>query len=221
MPSDIAENLETDGFVKLNRYLPLTSSMEAFSELGRLIQLPGVAEIQLLTPRQTFDASPNTYSGNFGVQSFPLHTDLAHWFLPPRYFALRCVVGSRNVSTNLVDTQDLISIVGRKGLMRALVRPRRPLQHRLPLLRLLSTHDDGCEMFRWDSLFVEPATPTSLVVCQSVSIFLESVEPTAIQLENLGDTLIIDNWRMLHGRSRVSPSGQQRKIQRAYFGGVH
>ena len=221
MPSEIAEKLRIDGFVKINRYLPLVTSIGALSELGTIVQLPGVAPVQELTPRQMTDAPPNTYSGNFGVQSFPLHTDLAHWFLPPRYFALRCVVGSRQVSTNLVDTKDLISDIGRRDLLRALVRPRRPLQHSLPLLRLLTNHEDGCEMFRWDSLFITPATKVSTSVCQSVSNLLGSIKPTAIHLEDPGDTLIIDNWRMVHGRSRVSASEERRRIERAYFGEVH
>ena len=221
MSSEIAKKLDTDGFIKINRYLPSGTSIGAFSELGTIVQLPGVAPVQELTPRQMTDAPPNTYSGNFGVQSFPLHTDLAHWYLPPRYFALRCVVGSRQVSTNLVDTNELISTIGRKVLMRALVRPRRPVQHTLPLLRILTNYEDGLELFRWDSLFIAPASKTSTSVCQSVSTLLGSIKPIAIHLEDPGDTLVIDNWRMVHGRSQVSASEERRRIERAYFGGMH
>ena len=221
MLSEIAENLVVDGFVKLERYLPLATSNAAFSELGAVIQLPGVDQVQVLTPRQKFDAPPNTYSGNFGVRTFPLHTDLAHWFLPPRYFALRCIVGSRDVSTNLFDTKDLIPAIGRTNLMRALVRPRRPLQNRFPLLRLLANDECGGEIFRWDSLFIEPATASSVTIHASVSNFLRFVEPRSIQLEHPGDTLVIDNWRMLHGRSSVSELDGRRRIERSYFGGIH
>lgn len=221
MPSEIAEKLVVDGFVKLDSYLPLVTSNGAFSALGTVIQLPGVDQVQVLTPRQTFDAPPNTYSGNFGVRTFPLHTDLAHWFLPPRYFALRCIVGSRDVSTNLLDTQDLIPAMGRTNLMRALVRPRRPLQNSFPLLRLLANDERGGEIFRWDNLFIEPATAASVTVYESVSNFLRFVEPKSVQLEKPGDTLVIDNWRMLHGRSSVSELDERRRIERSYFGGVH
>ena len=183
--------------------------------------MPGATEVQVLTPRHSEQAPPNTYSGNFGTQSFPLHTDLAHWYLPPRYFALRCVVGSRHVATNLVDVKDLISAVGRANLIRALVRPRRPLKRNLPLLRLLARLKDGSEIFRWDSLFVAPATNESKAVCETVKDHLASFEPIEMRLENPGDTLILDNWRMLHGRSEVSATDELRRVERAYFGAMY
>ena len=192
-----------------------------FSELGAVVQLPGLAEVQLLTPRQTEHATLNTYSGNFGTESFPLHTDMAHWFLPPKFFALRCVIGSRNVSTTLVDVNDLIQVVGRRDLTRALFRPRRPLKQNLPLLRLLTRHEDGSETFRWDSLFVVPATNESQAISKIVADHLASLKPMEVWLENPGDTLILDNWRMLHGRSQVSKEDKLRQVERAYFGAMY
>ena len=101
--------------------------------------------------------------------------------------------------------------------MRALVRPRRPVQHTLPLLRILTNYEDGLELFRWDSLFIAPASKTSTSVCQSVSTLLGSIKPIAIHLEDPGDTLVIDNWRMVHGRSQVSASGERRRIEPCLF----
>ena len=221
MHTGIMTKLAVDGFTMINGRLPEISGASTFSELGTVVRLPGVAEVQMLTPRHTDHAPPNTYSGNFGIQAFPLHTDLAHWFLPPRYFALRCVVGSRYVSTNLVDVKDLISIVGRQNLVRALVLPRRPLKGNRPLLRLLSNREGGSELFRWDSLFIVPATAESQNVCNGVADVLASIEPIEVLLENPGDTLILDNWRMLHGRSQVSTEDELRRVERAYFGAMH
>ena len=202
-------------------HLPEMSGLPAFSRLGEVLRLPGIAEVQVLTPRHTSHAPPNTYSGNFGIQAFPLHTDLAHWFLPPRYFALRCVTGSRHVSTSLVDVRDLISVVGRKHLTRALVRPRRPLKRNRPLLRVLNCRGDGSEVFRWDSLFVVPATKESQAICETITGGLASIEGKEVWLKNPGDTLILDNWRMLHGRSQVSIEDGLRRLERAYFGEMY
>ena len=218
---DINAALTINGFAMLHGRLPETSGVSAFAGLGEVIRLPGVAEVQMLTPQHTDYAPPNTYSGNFGLQAFPLHTDLAHWFLPPRYFALRCINGSKYVSTNLVDVEDLISIVGRQNLMRALVRPRRPLKQNRPLLRLLSNHENTSALFRWDSLFVTPATNESQVICETTVDALASIERIEVLLANPGDTLIIDNWRMLHGRSRVSIKDNPRRIERAYLGAIY
>ena len=218
---DISSTLTVSGFAVIKEYLPKTSGVVAFSELGKVVQLPGVEAVQVLTPRRSDTSPPNTYSGNFGVGEFPLHTDLAHWFLPPRYFALRCVVGSRHVSTRLVDAEDLKADVGRRALIRALVRPRRPLRGNRPLLRLLDRRKDGNELFRWDSLFVAPATNESRVVWKAVTDCLGFIEPQEIRLDNPGDTLILDNWRMLHGRSMVVVGDEQRRIERAYLGEVY
>ena len=202
----------------LNARMPESTGVTAFSELGSVVKLPGMAEVQVLTPRHADEATPNTYSGNFGVQDFPLHTDLAHWFLPPRYFALRCVVGSKGVSTSLVDVKDLIGVVGQRDLERGLVRPRRPLKRNRTLLRILRRNRDGMDLFRWDSLFVVPATDESQKICENIGIALDSMEPREICLQNPGDTLILDNWRMVHGRSEVSVEDEFRRIERAYFG---
>ena len=53
MSSEIAKKLDTDGFIKINRYLPSGTSIGAFSELGTIVQLPGVA------PGTRVDASSN------------------------------------------------------------------------------------------------------------------------------------------------------------------
>ena len=220
MPLDIANAIAIDGYFVINEYLPNSTGITPFASLGEVARLRGLDEVQVLIPHKIEDSSPNTYSGNFGIQEFPLHTDLAHWFLPPRYFGLRCVVGSKYVSTNLVDVRDLMSIVSRHDLMRALVRPRRPLRGGRPLLRLLSYSNCGGELFRWDSLFVVSATKDSKAVCDSVAEGLASLERKEIYLENPGDTVIIDNWRMLHGRSQIFGTNGDRQIERAYFGAV-
>ena len=201
--------------------MPGESGITAFEGLGEIAPIPGLRDVQVLEPRTMFDATPNTYSGIFGVQDFPLHTDLAHWFVPPRYFALRCVIGARRVFTRLVDSKELIPIPGRHNLSRALVRPRRPLKENRPLLRLLSWAKNGEALFRWDSLFVVPATPESQAICTEFSHVLNSARTLDVLLENPGDTLILDNWRIVHGRSPVSKEEETRKIERAYFGAIH
>lgn len=54
------------------------------------------------------DEQDNTYSGNFGLEVFPFHTDLAHWYIPPRYIFLRCVNPAEYVATKLIDRQSIL-----------------------------------------------------------------------------------------------------------------
>src|SRR5262249_10274535 len=154
-------------------------------------------EVQALRPRSRASSTPNTYSGNFGFDAFPLHTDLAHWARPPRYLALRCMVGMAEVATLVLDGNDLVAEIGATSMRRALVQPRRRLGGVKALLRLRECIDGFRSLIRWDGLFLRPATVSSRETCRAVTTYLCSVMPRRISLLNAGDTLILDNWRML------------------------
>ena len=96
---------------------------------------------QELVPRAT--STPNTYSGLYGLNRFPFHTDLAHWRLPPRYLLLRCLRGYADVQTLLLDGHALAESVTLNILARAVFKPRRPRDGVITLLRLCEATDDG------------------------------------------------------------------------------
>ncbi|MNE88182.1 hypothetical protein D3C80_1854600 [compost metagenome] len=69
---------------------------------------------------------------------------------------------------------------------------------------------------RWDSLFLNPVNSAAVKTGELVkSLFERSVE--AIHLSEPHDTLLIDNWRMLHGRSSVPPQAKIRRVERVYL----
>ena len=72
--------------------------------------------------------------------------------------------------------------------------------------------------FRWDSLFLVPMNETARLVAEVVSAINSSQsELISISLVDCGDTLIVDNWRFLHGRSKVLLSEMGRKLERIYL----
>jgi L-asparagine oxygenase len=217
----IANAVNTKGFAIIRGHAPESSGRTALSQLGEIVKLPGICDVQVLAPRRTDESPPNIYSGNFGCEEFPLHTDLAHWSVPPKYLALRCVAGTNDVATRIFDSRELVSTLGSTTLRRALVQPRRPINRARPLLRLLENGSTERWLFRWDRLFVVPATPESSLVCEAVGEYLSLSTAAEIVLVNPGDTLIIDNWRMLHGRSAVGATALQRRIERTYFGALN
>lgn len=208
------ESVRRQGYAFLAEDAPHATSGEALARFGTLLALPGLAEVQSLVPHEKADATPNTYSGNYGRGEFPLHTDLAHWSLPPRYFVLRCVVGADDVPTRLVDGLDLIAAVGEQRLSRAVIQPRRPLGGQLSLLHLLDRHA-GEKVLRWDDLFLVPVTGGGKSAFEAVKGHLAKMERIEITLSRPGDTLIVDNWRMLHGRGAVPTLTRQ--LDRAYI----
>jgi L-asparagine oxygenase len=143
--SDLNEQMSECGFAVLPRFAPSMDSAEAFASLGSIDVVEGLNPVQTLAPHPSEKAPPNTYSGNFGIAEFPLHTDLAHWATPPRFIALRCLRGVDRVTTRVLDGRMLIERLGINALRMALVQPRRPLRNGKQLLRLLERFGDGDE----------------------------------------------------------------------------
>jgi L-asparagine oxygenase len=220
MVGRIVDAVNASGFAIIRGHAPESPSCVALSRLGDIVRLPGICDVQILTPRRVDESPRNIYSGNYGFGEFPLHTDLAHWSVPPRYLALRCIAGAADVATRLLDSGELVSTLGSTTFRHALVQPRRPIERARPLLRLLEQGSGEPPLFRWDRLFVVPATTESSIIFDAVGRYLATATPVEIVMVNPGDTLVIDNWRMLHGRSPVGTSALHRRIERTYFGAL-
>jgi len=200
------------GFLEAAR--PLMDSVSFAGELGKTLTPWSGGLVQQLVPKAT--STPNTYSGMYGLDSFPFHTDLAHWQRPPRYLMLRCLKGYIDVPTLLIDGKTLVSEITANVLLRAVVKPRRPQRGSISLLRLYEVSSEGTRL-RWDQTFLQPASKMGEVAFGKVAEWLGKEKPQYIRLKTPGDTLVVDNWRMLHARSPIPPGLEDRKIERIYL----
>lgn len=207
--------IRRQGYVFLPEFEPHRSPQAAIQDLGRISQIGDYDLVHELRPRER-DNRLNSYSGRFGFGGFPMHTDFAHWSTPPRYVVLRCVVGAKNVQTLVFDSHAILAEVGEEVLQLGLVQPRIPLQGQRPLLRILDRDQSEPPIFRWDSVFLVPATPCGQLAVAVVTDYLKEARPREVTLEHPGDTLVVDNWRMLHARSAVM-NGHERIIVRSYL----
>jgi L-asparagine oxygenase len=151
MKQRIREGLKRQGYVFLPNYRPEAETGAVAEEFGKPLTSRNVPLIQELKPHVA--AAPNTYSGIYGLQRFPLHTDLAHWPRPPRFLLLRCLRGHPEVPTLLVDGRTLVDVISLDILTRAIFRPRRPRGMTLELLRLCEPRENGYTL-RWDEVFL-------------------------------------------------------------------
>lgn len=206
------------GYAFVQDYYPDTDTVAVAQAVGQPLLPWEDRLVQKLVPRSS--APPNTYSGIYGLGRFPFHTDLAHWRLPPRYLLLRCVTGYADIPTLLVDGHTLIEAVTPDILTRAIFKPRRPRNGTLILLRLCEPKDDG-HCLRWDEVFLKPASKIGDIADLRVREWLAECTPLSIALARAGDTLLIDNWRMLHARSPIPAGREDRKIDRIYLGSLH
>ena len=221
MTHEIKRDLESKGFSFLKGYLPGLTAYEISGQVGTVAELPCTKLVQQLRPKALSESEPNTYSGNFGLGRFPMHTDLAHWIDPPRYLMLRCLKGSANVATHILDSAEVVEEFGRVTLARTFVRPRRPTNGKNFILKLLCQFDEGKTLFRWDEIFIKPASQSSVRVFENISQWIAAKEYINLFIESAGDTLVIDNWRMLHGRSPILQASNSRHIERVYLGTIN
>lgn len=222
MSTPLAQAVATNGYALIPGHRPDLATLEAVSLLGTPLTLAGFSTVQELRPHEASDAAPNTYSGNFGVGEFPMHTDLAHWAVPPRYLVLRCIQGAAEVATGVIDGNVLIEKVGTTLLRRTLVQPRRPIGNGKQLLRLMDRFDHcDAPVLRWDSIYLRPATAESETAFMLVSKHIASMVRDDAVLLAPGDTLVVDNWRMIHRRSPVPETAANRHIDRVYVGALH
>ena len=222
MSTPLAQVVATNGYVLIPGHQPNLATVDAVSLLGTPLTLPSFSTVQELRPHEASNAAPNTYSGNFGIGEFPMHTDLAHWAIPPRYLVLRCIRGASEVATGVIDGNLLIEKFGSTLLRRTLVQPRRPLGNGKQLLRLMNCFENcDAPFLRWDSIYLRPATAESETAFTLISKHIASMARDDVVLLAPGDTLVVDNWRMVHRRSPVPAIGADRHIDRVYVGELH
>ena len=217
------QHIEENGYAFLNSLNPDSSTMDVAMMLGTPLEVSkqighrNIPDIQSLKPRQKNDNLKNQYSGHFGLGEFPLHTDLAHWLHPPRYLLLRCIVGSMSITTNYIHIDKLKKIIGHNLLKKSVVKLRKSREFTNNCLLPTSFFSGGVEGVRWDSLFLSPmnnsANKIANYLCQEG--FQSNLDH--VILKNTGDTIIIDNWKMLHGRGAVNIQELGRTIERAYL----
>lgn len=216
----VRQEIEERGYTLLKTHRANSSGEEIASELGKVLTLGKGSPVHQLRPTPKDNAAPNSYSGIFGLDVFPFHTDMAHWRHPPRFIMLRCLVGFEEVPTLLADGAEIVREADEGVLARALVQPRRPVKGRLPLLRIFQPCE-GFGIIRWDSKFIRPASRAGERGVEGFRAALGTVSKHSIALVERGDTIVIDNWRMLHARSPVPPTCEGRILERAYLEQLH
>lgn len=225
---EVTDRVRRFGHAMVGNFLPDQTTIDAGRAIGAVVDMgslmpqSGITAVQTLRPRRESQSHGKQYSGTYGLSEFPFHTDLAHWARPPRYFLLRCKVGSQSVATRLLPYSVLASTLEEAVVRRAVARPRHTPRNGMQcLLPLLFPTGVGFG-FRWDPLFLVPMNRPARRVADTMSVGAwDAAELITFTLTHPGDTLIVDNWRFLHGRSRVPAADVSRRIERVYLSGLY
>ena len=211
MPS-LLNRLHSNGYIEITDTDPDAPTLEIARKLSGAIGAAVSGAVENLVASPSSLKPSNTYGGNYGCGELPLHTDLAHWYRPPRYVLLRCLTGTKSVATYLINHRQLEQWIPRSIMQRALFSPRRRLEGKVFLLRMLT---DG--LFRWDQLFLKPQNAAAHEATARMREIGPELPLKNVVLARTGQTLLIDNWQALHGRSAVPPTESNRKLDRVYL----
>lgn len=177
----------------------------------------GEGAVSLLRPTEAGDARPNSLSATYSTGSFPFHVDTAHWIVPCRYIVLGCVdPGDGNRRTLLLDTATLLlSDEQRQQLERT---PLRVVNGRQSFFSTITKQ--GRSFVRYDPGCMRAATCDGERALAVLAAAARSDRVTEIRWRK-GNVLIVDNWRVLHGRSGANVSDPRRTLLRVYVRGGH
>lgn len=186
------------------------------SELGKLGDCLGAcvagrsgALEEVVEPHGADDAHPRSLSARYGLQALPFHTELSHRTRPCRYLLLGCIdPGSPAAATMLLDwrtlgfsSEELDILEGTPVLVRS---GRRSFYSTILA--------PGGAFLRYDPGCLEAVDQRGRIAMALVEDRIAAASPQAHNWRR-GDILIIDNWRVLHGRS-PSDQGSGRRLAR-------
>lgn len=163
-----------------------------------------------LLPTEADASKPRSLSKIHAVGEFPLHIDTAHWLTPCRYVMLACVSpGSASRPTLLMDTRRLPLSEHQSSLLDS--TPLRVTNGRnsfftsiLSKARPFVRFDPGC----MTATTPDGAEALAVLARHNWPDYLETIQ------WNAGTVILMDNWRMLHGRGRADCPDSDRKLLR-------
>ena len=170
--------------------------------------------VERISPKMSSHASQGTMSAIYGMGSFPLHTERAHWRIPPRFLILRSVGDTSDRPTMLLDSHHLTldQQLAQELLQTPWIVSWGGISFRSRVLRP-SPSGEGRWQIRYDRCCMRPCHRACKNLSSRLEQALMAFEPEQ-HFWNPGIVLLIDNWRVLHGRGKSTESDYGRCIER-------
>jgi len=217
MISSIRREVEKCGMTLVRGVQDSNSLIDLARGLGSLIENPDGNPLKVLRVVGSETARPNTLSASFGRGRFPLHTDTAFWSLPARFLVLRAS-GDLRRPTTVCPFHEIFALAGER-LLKAVQKSVWTLKTRTGTVysEMEFRCIDGQLGRRYDRQCMNPANTSAKEVHEYLSsgTFSDLVREIT-WADDLA--LVIDNWRVLHGRGPEPVGEEERALERIYVG---
>ncbi len=212
--SDLRSKVRSDGWATTHIAVHRSDMGAALDDITSLFgeciphSTRGVTEI--LSPKQSNQCNPSSLSGKYGLSAFPLHTDTAHWVTPCRYIVLACLEpGESGTDTVLLDMASAVLTAEEIALatFAPFVVKNGPRSFYSTIL------SSSREFIRLDRGCMEP---TNAGGNKALALFdRERWNSQLVRISwRMGDVLILNNWRVLHGRDSIESTADRRTLMR-------
>jgi hypothetical protein len=188
------------------------------SDLSVFGDLIDEAEATVLRPSARNGTARGSLSAAHGLGAFPGQTDGAHLVRPPRWVLFWSMSGDSDVATVVWDVRGLGA---GSELATDLVEGTWSVRGgRIPFYSSVLAPDADPRVvtrLRYNALCMTPLTPRARAAQDRLDAWLGELNPACVRWEPRS-ALLLDNWRVLHGREAVTPAeSTSRVLARRWF----
>jgi hypothetical protein len=199
--SELSIRIEKDGWVVINHYsgelLSLIKNICSNLELDISFY-----NYKKLIPKDSKDVQYFSLSSAYGLNKFPLHTDGTEYNIPPRFIILRALADS-STGTSFADSnsiKDNVNICNTEWSVKT--------KDGILQTKLFAQHPKyNIEYIRFNRLSMKCVDGNRLEVNNAI----DNLSVSYIYWKQY-KTIIIDNWRVLHGRQMIIEEFYDKRI---------
>lgn len=210
----IRDRLSRHGWAALARNDPQWPLLRIAQSLGSVVEQSGGQVIRKLTPKHSNDARYNSLSHKFGLGQFPLHTDTAFYPNPVRYLVM-AVEGDLRRVTTVISTASVLYPDPDRAFEDAVRRSVWISRAHSPFYCSMNFQTADGRGYRYDCSCMTPANTAAQTVAARMPSLMSRAKPYAVDWASTG-TLVLDNWRVLHGRGPEPAEEGPRELYRIY-----
>jgi alpha-ketoglutarate-dependent taurine dioxygenase len=206
--------LDNNGWVEIHGLHLDNELLSLANSLGTVIGHPNGCQVFTLKPKNGLSSTKGTFSHKNGFNKFPLHTDTAFFVNPIRYMLLSSNKPSATTTT-LLHIKSLFEKLNeheKKIASNAIFKVK---TNETSFYTALLFKEHESKAIKYDPTCMFPANNSAKQIQTKFTELFKQIEVKHISW-NEPKTVVIDNWKILHGRSEVNPD-ENRELKRIYI----